>query len=229
MLEESALQENSQPFERWIGKCREPFTANTLSKLRNGRILHLDIGTGDGSFAYRFAKRNPEAFVVGLDASAANFQVISARAARKPARGRVDNVAFVRANIHDLPGPFASACDAIYIMLPWAQLMRDLLSPSAMVLRNLEASSKPGTVITILLNLRAFREQVPKQLIGIPEPTLQYVDERLRSSYAEFGITITTLSLTFDPAIDNIVSEWGKRLAHSRPLPLLKIVCCVKP
>ena len=35
--------------------------------------VHLDIGCGDGGYTYRFAKENPEVFVIGLDPASENL------------------------------------------------------------------------------------------------------------------------------------------------------------
>jgi 16S rRNA (adenine(1408)-N(1))-methyltransferase len=57
----------------------------------------VDVGTGDGRFAYNHAKSHPDVLVFGLDANRENLVKLSARALRRPERGGVPNVIFAAA------------------------------------------------------------------------------------------------------------------------------------
>ena len=61
---------------------------------RSCRVV-VDLGTGDGRAVIERARAQPDALVVGIDASAAGMADASRRAARSVPRGGVPNALFV--------------------------------------------------------------------------------------------------------------------------------------
>ena len=53
--------------------------------------MHLDVGTGDGVYVQRAARRDPGVLVIGVDASADGLRDVGRRLAAKPARGGLAN------------------------------------------------------------------------------------------------------------------------------------------
>src|SRR5262245_25665122 len=88
------------------------------SRHTEGGVI-IDIGTGDGLFVYQSAKRNPDKFYIGIDASAAALEKISEKIHRKPAKGGLPNVLFIQASVEDLPSELDGAADEIHIHFPW--------------------------------------------------------------------------------------------------------------
>lgn len=56
------------------------------------RHVVVDVGAGDGRFAYHLARRSSHFFVIAVDAAAERMREVSFSAGRKPARGGIDNV-----------------------------------------------------------------------------------------------------------------------------------------
>ena len=57
----------------------------------------VDVGTGDGRYAYALASAHPDWFVIGIDALEEPMGEVAHKASRKPARGGRANVVYVRA------------------------------------------------------------------------------------------------------------------------------------
>ena len=100
------------------------------------RVL-VDIGTGDGKFVYRTAKRNPDWFCIGVDADLSSLSEYSRKAQRKPERGGVPNVLYVVSNVEDLPAELNGVADRVTVHLPWGSLLVGIVQSDPTVLSGL--------------------------------------------------------------------------------------------
>jgi 16S rRNA (adenine(1408)-N(1))-methyltransferase len=200
------------------GKQTAELTADQLAELTAGHTgVTIDLGTGDGRFAYRYAQAHPERFVIGLDPVAENMREMSARAARKPARGGLANVLYAVASIEHMPGELRGVADEIYVTLPWGSLMRGIILADSAVLDGLAVAAATGAVIRIVLNTRIFDDPVPIDAQDLPDVTPEYVRETLAPAYARHGIEIReTRSMDADE-VAAIGTTWAKRLSHRAP------------
>lgn len=87
----------------------------------------VDVGTGDGKFAYRQALANPRWLCIGADANAEALRETSVRAQRRPERGGAPNALFVRACISELPGGLEDVADEIHVNFPWGSLLQAVM------------------------------------------------------------------------------------------------------
>lgn len=99
-----------------------------LESLETAKKIVVDIGCGDGKWTYELAKKHPELFVVGIDANAKSLEEISHKAARKQAKGGLDNVVYVRAGAESLPHELDSLATQIYINFPWGSLLEGAMN-----------------------------------------------------------------------------------------------------
>src|SRR3989304_2057375 len=67
--------------------------------LHGGRRVVIDLGAGDGRFAYESARNDAASVYVAVDPDAAALAAYAFRACRKPARGGVANAHFVVAAV----------------------------------------------------------------------------------------------------------------------------------
>src|SRR5512146_2508290 len=112
----------------------------------------VDLGCGDGRFAYRYAREHPERFVIGVDPVAENMRELSARAARKPARGGLPNALYAVASVELLPGELRGIASEIFVTLPWGSLMRGLILAEPVVLDGIASLARAGAELRIVLN-----------------------------------------------------------------------------
>ncbi|HEY7802406.1 MAG TPA: class I SAM-dependent methyltransferase, partial [Dehalococcoidia bacterium] len=127
----------------------------------------IDVGTGDGAFAYRYAQTHPERFVIGVDPVRENMREYSAKAARPPARagrsgrGGLANVLYIVASIEQTPPELEGIADVLYANLPWGSLMRGVILGDDVVLEGLASLACDGCRLRIIVNTRIFDDPVP--------------------------------------------------------------------
>ena len=86
------------------GRTSADITRAHLVALVASRPVTLDLGAGDGAFAYRLAQAHPDRFVIAMDPVRENLREYSARAAKKAERGGLANVLYAVASIGANPG-----------------------------------------------------------------------------------------------------------------------------
>ncbi len=126
----------------------------------------MDIGTGDGRFAYESAGRNPTRFYIGIDANARPLQKISMKATRKPAKGGLPNLLFVNAALEQLPRELEATADEIHIHFPWGSLLRAVALGDENALRAIHRISASGCLIEIVIGTHSERDRSDLQRLG---------------------------------------------------------------
>lgn len=176
----------------------------------------LDLGTGDGRFAYALAGADPTALVVGVDTAPDALRETSHRAARKPARGGRRNVLYVRAAVEALPPELAGRADTVHVVLPWGRLMVGTVRGTPDILRGIRAVARAGAAVRIVLNGEVWAGPVPIEARDLPEPTVEHVTTTLVPRYAAEGLRIDGARWLTAAEVTAVPSTWAKRLASSR-------------
>lgn len=202
------------------GKNTSEIDAGELDRLIAGyETVAIDVGTGDGRFAYGYAGEHPETFVIGVDPVKEAMREMSARARRKPARGGLPNLLYVVASIEQLPDELEGRADAIFVNLPWGSLMRGVIEADDTVLGNLSRLAKSGATLRIILNTRIFDDPVPLDVQGLPEVTEEYVAATLTPAYLHHGFRIDAARQLSPEELLDLGTSWAKRLSHRMPPP----------
>jgi 16S rRNA (adenine(1408)-N(1))-methyltransferase len=197
------------------GRSSVEMSGEQLARAKGDRRVVIDLGTGDGRFAYWYAKQDPDALVIGIDSIAENLEKISRRAARKPSRGGVANVLFVRAGIEALPPELWGIADEIHVVLPWAHLLQGLVLADPDLLGAVASLGRPGASLRLIINYEVWEGATPKDLADLPPLTRHHVEE-LAPRYREAGIGISTSRLMTSEEVDGLESTWARKLAHGR-------------
>src|SRR5688572_23376552 len=87
----------------------------------------IDLGSGDGKFAYSLAKQYPSKLVIGLDPDYKAAAKLSLKANRKPAKGGLPNLIYGLGSLENLPSELNSKVNQMFINFPWAGLINKLL------------------------------------------------------------------------------------------------------
>ena len=177
----------------------------------------VDVGAGDGRWAYESAKDNANTVYIAIDPDANNLAEYAYRASRKAARGGVDNVAFVVAPVEALPGELDGVADVVRVNFPWGSLLRGLLEADEETLTALKRIAKRGGSFEAVMSYDPSHDT--NSFAGEPLPALNedYIDRTLTSALAQRGLSLTERRQMFlDEALD-LPSTWGRRLLHSRP------------
>ncbi|MBF6599699.1 MAG: class I SAM-dependent methyltransferase [Dehalococcoidia bacterium] len=183
----------------------------------------IDVGTGDGAFAYRYAQRQPARFVIGLDPVREAMREYSAKAAGKPARGGLPNVLYVVASVEQPPAELHAIADELYVNLPWGSMMRGVILGDPVVLEGLASLARDGGRLRVVVNMRIFDDPVPIEARDLPEPTPAYARGTLAPAYDRAGLRITEARAFAGDEMAELATTWAKRLSHRRAPPSLLI------
>jgi len=194
-----------------VGRKVTPLDGETLRQ-RSAAFEHVlvDVGTGVGNALLRRARRDPETFFIGVDAAADNLREASDRAHRQPARGGVNNVAFVAAAANDLPGDLAGIADEVTVVLPWGSLLQVVLLADPVFVGKLLAVLKPRGRIEMLISVA--ESDVGAGKIDFDEAHAH----ALVAKYEGLGLKQEGLKMADEQDVERLGSSWGRRLAIPR-------------
>jgi 16S rRNA (adenine(1408)-N(1))-methyltransferase len=206
---------------RVVGKGRTaPLEAETFTALRSAyATVAVDVGTGDGRFAYQLASDDPQQLVLGIDALAEPMGERAATAARKPARGGRPNLMFVHAAVESLPPELGGVADEVFVQLPWGALLEGIVRARAEVLRGLAALCRPGARVAVTLNGEIWLESTPTRYADLPVPTPTYVAEVVAPGFDAAGITLGAARYATAAEAKQLPTTWARRLGHGRDHP----------
>jgi 16S rRNA (adenine(1408)-N(1))-methyltransferase len=203
---------------RVVGKGRTSAStpADLVAWRGAARRTVVDIGTGDGRYAYALATEHPDWFVIGIDALEEPMGEIAHKAARKPAKGGRSNVVFVRAAIEALPGELRNIADEVHVVLPWGRLLEGIVLGDDAVVGGLAAL---GGALDVVLNGEIWEESLPVRYEHLPVPTPEYVADKIAPAFALHGITIGPGRYLSADEAKSIPSTWARKLGHGRAHP----------
>lgn len=177
----------------------------------------VDLGAGDGRFAYALAREHRAIFAIAIDPVQENMREFSAKAARKAERGGAPNVVYVVASIEQLPAELDEIAHEVRITLPWGSLMRGILLGDALVLANIARLLREGARTRITLNTRIFDDPVPVDVRDLPEATPEYADASLALAFARARMRLDAARWMAPEEVAALGTTWAKRLSHRAP------------
>jgi 16S rRNA (adenine(1408)-N(1))-methyltransferase len=206
---------------RVIGKDRtSTVDADAFADLRaQYAMTAVDVGTGDGRFAYHLASADRGRLVIGIDALDEPMAEIAARAARKPAKGGRPNLMLVRAAIEALPGELQGVADEVSVLLPWGSLLEGIVLARDDVLGGLAALCRPGARVMVALNGEIWLDSTPARYEHLPVPTPQYVADVIAPAMTHVGIRIDAARYSSAAEAKDLPTTWARRLGHGRAHP----------
>jgi 16S rRNA (adenine(1408)-N(1))-methyltransferase len=208
----AALSDNS---------IREP---STNSSDHTGEGVIIDIGTGDGRFAYQSARRNPNKFYIGIDPNTRPLQKISEKINRKPAKGGTPNVLFVQSAIEDLPADLDGVADEVHIHFPWGSLLRVVAMGDVDVLGNVRRISAAGALLEVVIGLDPVRDRSEVERLGLEPLSLEFIDNALARNYAAAGFEIIERGILAASEWPEFDTSWSKRLQGNENRPITYLI-----
>ena len=161
--------------------------------------ITLDLGTGDGKFAFCHAGKFPNHFVIGADSCRENL--------REYSRAKLPNLLYVIASAQNLPHELSGVISHITINFPWGSLLESLLTCDPMLMRGLEAVSSSIVSVDVRLNGGALTEA---------GWTLEAGAEKIYTNLLQAGWQVHVPALMNANALRSFPSTWAKRLAFGR-------------
>jgi 16S rRNA (adenine(1408)-N(1))-methyltransferase len=173
----------------------------------------VDLGTGDGRSVLQTARRDPDAFVIGIDADAASMRETSRKAARPPDRGGVQNAMFVVGSVGSLPIELDAVADEVRVTFPWGSLLRGVLGVDETVLGGIARVAKVGAEVRALVSVTE-RDGLGLSVRVDPSP------------YDAHGLRLIEARPATEKEIAETNSTWAKRLRAgvARPVTLVRSV-----
>ncbi len=162
------------------------------------RIL-LDLGTGDGKFAFCHAGKFPNHFVIGVDSCRENLHEYS--------RAKLPNLLYIIASAQHLPQELNGLISHITINFPWGSLLESLLIGDSKLMSGLASISRSVTTVEIRLNSGALTEA---------GWTLEAGAEKIYNNLIQAGWQVHVPALMNANALRSFPSTWAKRLAFGR-------------
>ncbi len=190
---------------------------------RTGDGVVIDIGTGDGTFVYQSARRNPNKFYIGIDANARPLKKISEKIHRKPSKDGSPNVLFIQSAVEDLPSELDEVADEVHVHFPWGSLLRAVASGDILVLQNLRRICSTEASLEVVIGLDATRDQSEIKRLGLSLLSQTFIDDVIVSRYELAGFQITERGILQASEWPKFNSSWAKRLKGrgSRPITYL--------
>lgn len=170
----------------------------------------IDVGTGGGTALVRRARRESDAFFIGIDAAAERMREASHRAARPADRGGALNASFVAAAADDLPGPLAEAADEVTVVLPWGSLMQGVLAADAVMVGRLVGLLRAAGRLELLVSV------VEADAAAGSPPIDEARAHALATAYQSLGLEAEEVRLADESDVDRLGSSWGRRLGIPR-------------
>jgi 16S rRNA (adenine(1408)-N(1))-methyltransferase len=200
------------------GKTASDMTGTELDEL----IAHydgvtVDLGAGDGKFAYRYALDHQSRLVIAIEPVRENVRESSAKAAKKPERGGAPNALYVAGSIEQLPAELAGVADEILVTLPWGSLMRGIILADAQVLAAIASLGRAGARVRIVLNTRIFDDPVPVEARDLPDLAPDYARTTLAPAFGSAGMRIDEARWLTPEEVAELGTTWAKRLSHRAP------------
>jgi SAM-dependent methyltransferase len=191
----------------------------------------IDLGTGDGNFVYRCARRNPGSFYIGIDASAGALRKVSERVHRKRAKGGAPNVLFLHASVEDLPSELDGVADEVHVHFPWGSLLRALAGGEDRVLKNLRRICAPGAWLEIVISLDSRRDRSEITRLGLDPVLAGAMTPSLTAGYRAAGFEIIENGVIAIGLAQNPHDLGGASSKRDRPLASLscRASCGRKP
>ena len=168
-------------------------------RLTNYKRITLDLGTGDGKFAFCHADKFPNHFVIGVDSCRENLCEYS--------RSKLPNLLYVIASAQDLPQELNGLISNITINFPWGSLLESLLIGDSKLMSGLASISRSVTTVEIRLNGGALTE------VGWD---LEAGAEKIYTNLLQAGWRVNIPTLMNTNALRSFPSTWAKRLAFGR-------------
>ena len=185
----------------------------------------IDIGTGDGSFPYKSARKNKDSFYIGLDAVADNMIDSAVKAGKKVTKGGLNNVMYVIDNALSIPEELNNFADSIYINLPWGSLRDAVVKGEEQLLKGIRKIAKAKATLDIYVTYSSLYEAKEITSRQLPELSEEYINTELKYKYQSCGIKIKKVELCNNDSLKGLDTSWAKKLAFGRKREVFHFNC----
>lgn len=203
--------------ELLAGKNSETLdSAGFTERLEAFEHVWMDLGCGDGLFAYRRAKSRPDVMVIGIDAARENLRATASKARRSEKKGGLRNLLFIVAGVENLPEELSGLAAEATVNFPWGSLLRGILEGSAPVLGPISRLVRPDGRVEMLLNDSLYRDDPLIKRLDLPKLDQAHIESVMQPAFAGHGLKQVEARLLPNRNLPHRTS-WGQRLADAHP------------
>jgi predicted RNA methylase len=169
----------------------------------------IDVGAGDGRFAFQLAQAQPDTLVIAVEPDRARLEKLSARAAKPPAAGGAANILFVADTLAEAAKTIVRAADEVLATLPSGRLLSGLLHGDGPTAGALASMGRKGARIKIVINARA-----DAKARDLPAITPLYTRDVIAPAFAARGAKVRVARWLTDAELAKVGTTWAERLAQ---------------
>ena len=174
----------------------------------------VDIGTGDGKFAYELARENPDKLIIGIDPSHDSLEKVSHKATRKPAKGGLKNAAYVLSRVEELPEELTGVANQVFINFPWSGLLKGVVLVEDETWDNVQRICQPGAIVDLIFGYDEGFEKNKTQ--DLPELSLEYVKKTMIPKLEARGFKAEEVREVGVGDLEGFPSSWAKKLRFGK-------------
>ena len=160
---------------------------------------HLDLGTGDGMFVTRLARREKEVGVVGIDTCLDHL--------RGAFRNYPENSRFVRCDARELPVEFASEFSRVSINFPYGSLLESICDGDSALREEIQRVTLDQAQLEIVINESALNG------LGLELAQGRILLEQFGNGLDGFRGIVSEMTAT---ELRAFPSSWSRKLGYGR-------------
>lgn len=208
-------------------ESRELSPSEWMAIRNNYQQVFVDLGTGEGEYAFRQSQKMEEILFIGIDSCQAMMSDYAFKAEKRAKKQQLNNLLYVVANVEALPDELSKCADKITINLPWGSLRDGIVKGCPILLSNLKRISKCGTIIDIYVSYSKEIDATEIESRDLPLLTDTYVKETLGPLYHESGIKIKKVKTLSNKDLIKLDTKWAKKLGYGKQRETFFISCVV--
>ena len=180
----------------------------------------VDLGTGDGRFAYKMAREDPTALVIGLDPSKKQLENFSKKANKE----KLTNILYVIGSIEMLPEELAGVADKVYINFPWGSLLAGIANASGQTIEDVSSLIKPGGGLEIIFGYSQSADPSEVERLGLSDLSAKKVKGEVIPEFERRGFGVVEVQELGKEEVFEISSTWGKKLSFGQKRKIFRLV-----
>lgn len=173
-------------------------------KSQNKKVI-VDLGCGDGLYAYRQALQKPDNLYLAIDANSQVLQKLS----NKVEHQKLGNLIYLQHTAESLPLELNSKVDQLMILYPWGSLLKIVATAETELQTVFKILKIPATA-EILFTYSSEYELAMIQEYQLPILSTDFI-QNIKTKFSALGFTKIELITTTDKEIINHTS-WGKKI-----------------
>jgi 16S rRNA (adenine(1408)-N(1))-methyltransferase len=143
------------------------------------------------------------------------------RAARKPAKGGVDNLVLVQAHAEDPPVELVACASRATVYFPWASLLFAVVGANERGLTGLAALLRDGGELEAVFSHEPARDGAVAEM---PELSASFFADELAARYRTVGLELCEATTLSRDDVRALPTSWAKRLGYGVERTVWRVV-----